>query len=560
MTTMQRSLALGISAWKWVAPSRLIRLLANVRFAAAVVTALVVLGLVGVLVPQVPEAARVDSTTMGRWLDARDAAMGPVAGWLYRLGIFDIFHSAWMAADLVLLAASVVACTARRFAPIWRNVRHPVKVVPDAYLDSAHYRFFAEGQAVDATVLEGVLRRHHYSVERWQASGAEWLFADRYPWAQLATFLSHAALVLLITAGLVTHFTGFTARLFVANGGSDPVFPMGHSPAINVAVTNATSQSDSGGSPAGSSADLSISKNGTLAKVCTVTVTQPCTYDGYRFRQAFYYPYGADLQVRDVATGRVLYRDAVPLTGSKPAPRLTVTDSSGQVVLDEALAFSGAVGGVEGTSVTIPGVAQPLWAGLASDASGGASRLVLFEGGNASDAIRLDLPLHGEAIAAGLRFGFTDLAASPDALAPALPLPPGASAAVPPTLQLLTGGLGQSPQLPQLSVVGVGSEPFSLKQGETATVGGYEYTFLDQKPFVGVEVKKDRGELLVWIGSGMLVLGLCLTLWLPRRRLWAKVGQDGLRMAGQAPRTGNLRRELEALASEAAAPPVPHSH
>jgi hypothetical protein len=220
------------------------------------------------------------------------------------------------------------------------------------------------------------------------------------------------------------------------------------------------------------------------------------------------------------------------------------------VVFDQQQAFTGAVGGAEGTSVTIPGLPQAVWVGLTAGASGG-PHLVLFEGGSASDAVRLTLGLQGEATGGGLRFAFADLSNSPAAAAPGLPLPPGVASGGTATLQLLVAGQIGASDAPQLSVAGVGAQPFSLKPGETATVGGYEYAFVDEKPVVGVEVKKDRGETLVWAGSTMLVLGLCLTLWLPRRRLWAKVTADGLRIAGQAPRTGNLQGELEALAAEA---------
>jgi hypothetical protein len=187
---------------------------------------------------------------------------------------------------------------------------------------------------------------------------------------------------------------------------------------------------------------------------------------------------------------------------------------------------------------------------LTAGASGG-PQLVLFEAGSASEAVRLTLGLHEEATSGGSRFAFTDLSASPVAAAPGLPLPPGTTSGETATLQLLAAGQAGVSDPPQLSVTGIGAQPFSLKPGETAAVGGYEYAFMVEKPFVGVEVKKDRGETLVWAGSAMLVVGLCLTLWLPRRRLWAKVTADGLRIAGQAPRTGNLQGELAALAAEA---------
>jgi cytochrome c biogenesis protein ResB len=67
-----------------------------------------------------------------------------------------------------------------------------------------------------------------------------------------------------------------------------------------------------------------------------------------------------------------------------------------------------------------------------------------------------------------------------------------------------------------------------------------------------LEVRKDRGEPLIWIGSAMLVLGLAATLWVPRRRFWARTNDEGLRMAGMAPKFVDLLPEFEALTAEAA--------
>jgi cytochrome c biogenesis protein ResB len=89
-----------------------------------------------------------------------------------------------------------------------------------------------------------------------------------------------------------------------------------------------------------------------------------------------------------------------------------------------------------------------------------------------------------------------------------------------------------------------------LGEGDSSVVGNLEYTFVRSKPFVGIEVRKDRGETFIWIGSALLVIGLGVTLWVPRRRLWTRLDSDGFRIAGLAPRLANLRRELEFLAGE----------
>ncbi len=116
----------------------------------------------------------------------------------------------------------------------------------------------------------------------------------------------------------------------------------------------------------------------------------------------------------------------------------------------------------------------------------------------------------------------------------------------------LAGGMpssGSPSAPPVLLCSGVGASVVALHVGEQATVGNLEYRFVGQTPFVGIEVRKDRGELPIWIGSALLVLGLCVTLWVPRRRLWARTDDQGLRITGVAPKFASLLPEFERLAA-----------
>jgi hypothetical protein len=528
-----------------------VRILANVRLAAAVGAGLALLSLAGILVPQLPEAASANSGATADWLDGQRRSIGPAADWLYRLGFYDIFHSAWFVAGLAILALSIAACTARRLAPTWRNVAHPVKAVPAAFFDASRPGVVC-GAAVAPATLEQALRRRRFRVESWKADESVWFFADRYPWAQLATFVSHAALVLLMVGALLTHFGGFTSRLFIAEGADQPVFPIGHRPGMNVQLASATARFDPAGRPLDYRSQLAITENGAEVKTCTVTASQPCYYGGYRIRQAFYYPFGADLQVRDLRDGRIAYRDSLALTDSRLAPRLIVSDTTGGVVLDRTLALSGSVLGFDGALLSVPGLSGSLWVGLATGRRD-TPELALFESGATPGGLRLSMPLHTAAMAGGLRFEFADLETSPSANVDALPAARTDGTPAAPFLQLTGANVIQTsdggPVTLWLSGIGA-SAPVSLHEGESAAVGDFEYTFVRLKPFVGIEVKKDRGETLIWVGSALLVIGLCLTLWVPRRRLWARLGSDGLRITGQVPRLANLRRELESLASE----------
>src|SRR3990172_7635664 len=49
---------------------------------------------------------------------------------------------------------------------------------------------------------------------------------------------------------------------------------------------------------------------------------------------------------------------------------------------------------------------------------------------------------------------------------------------------------------PALTIVGLRPQALTLRQGEKAEVGGFEYSFLGQREFAGIQVKRDRSDYL----------------------------------------------------------------
>ena len=64
-------------------------------------------------------------------------------------------------------------------------------------------------------------------------------------------------------------------------------------------------------------------------------------------------------------------------------------------------------------------------------------------------------------------------------------------------------------------------------------------------------MRRDRSDSLVWIGAFAIVIGLAITFWVPRRRLWAKISEARTSLAGQAPSHANYSRDLRDLVREA---------
>ncbi len=62
-----------------------------------------------------------------------------------------------------------------------------------------------------------------------------------------------------------------------------------------------------------------------------------------------------------------------------------------------------------------------------------------------------------------------------------------------------------------------------IDQGKPATVGGLTVTFEREQQFTGLIVAKDPGVPLVWGGSALLVVGMCIVLFFRNRRAWALI-------------------------------------
>jgi len=58
----------------------------------------------------------------------------------------------------------------------------------------------------------------------------------------------------------------------------------------------------------------------------------------------------------------------------------------------------------------------------------------------------------------------------------------------------------------------------------------FELVGYQPKKFTGLQITKDPGVTIVWIGSTMIVVGITLSSFIYHRRLWAKVipGRTGL--------------------------------
>jgi cytochrome c biogenesis protein ResB len=124
---------------------------------------------------------------------------------------------------------------------------------------------------------------------------------------------------------------------------------------------------------------------------------------------------------------------------------------------------------------------------------------------------------------------------------------PGAESSAGATVQMPTAPDGT----PYLYVSGVDSNNLTLgKDRPVRSDSGLTYTFRGQVEASGVSIKRDPGDTFIWIAVGMAIVGLAITFYVPRRRLWVRITGTRTAMAGVAEKTTRLGREMRLMGAE----------
>ena len=114
--------------------------------------------------------------------------------------------------------------------------------------------------------------------------------------------------------------------------------------------------------------------------------------------------------------------------------------------------------------------------------------------------------------------------------------------------------LSDGPTGPVLTVGPVAGRALALAPGQKVTVGDYEYEFGGKRAFSGITVRRDVGATFIWVATGVFLLGLALTFYTPRRRLWGKIAAGEAAFRGLGGRALAIEKEIREVAAKASLP------
>lgn len=483
------------AAWGWFS---------SVRVAILLISATTALCLLGIYFIQAPGEVLNDPAAYAAWVQInalpKYGSLTPIFDWLQ---FFTLFSSWYFMLLLVLLATSIlIGGMLNRLPAIWQNFRHPLLRRSDKFYENALERGSFEREDALAWTMQA-LRKRGYRVrsvvEIVEADGASkereeitYLYANKNSWATLSTFVFHLALIALLLAGVFSQWHGFAPD----------------SPARHILPAPLVSLSDS---LAGFTFDQALPQ-GTSALVYPRGTPHNISFRTNKFTATFDPKTGL---ATDYVTDLSVYQDGL------------LVARSNHLRVNDPLAYSGVV---FHQSSLIPAVNVTL-----SDASGCLvcnQAIVLDQTENAPGNLQIDLnkgvPIAGTGLTLGVFFIHrTDLQMAQ------------MTQASQPTILLTVGEPNANIQQ---------GNALRLQAGQSGTVSqGWKVTLNSASESTVLLVTKDSGSTLIWPSAVLLILSLCITFYLPQRRIWLKIRRKRVQMAALREHFVNIRIDLLAL-------------
>ena len=498
--------SVGLLRWMW-------RQLTSMRTALILLFLLAVASIPGSVLPQRGNSPlRVD-----QWLD-QNPTLGPI---LDRAGFFDVYASPWFAAVYLLLFISLIGCVLPRIRQHAKAMLAPPPAAPRRMSRLPDSRELPTSQTADEVLASA---RDYLRSRRWRVrsgtspepgDGSRWLAAEIGYSRETGNLVFHLALMVVLVAVAVGGLLGWKGNVIVregsgfsntltqydAWGGGRFIDPAGLAPfafTLDRFTVDFEREPAQRGAPRLFEADVTYVSSPDAKPVAeTIEVNEPLDVDGAK----------------------------VFLVGHGYAPHLVVRDATGAVVFDDTVVFLPQDGNFTSTGVVkVPDSSPPI----------------------------------------GLNGLFLPTAALDEVRGPHSTFPGPDFPAV--FLSAFTGDLGLDTGRPQsvytLDTSGLtqlGLE--SLLPGETWTLpngaGTVEFTGFER--WASFQIAHDPGKELALLAAVVAILGLTLSLFIRRRRIWVKVLTDAaggtlVQVAGLAKTESvDLPEEVAALATHLAA-------
>ncbi len=140
---------------------------------------------------------------------------------LSALGIFDMYHSWWFQALLLLLTINIAVCSIDRLSGSWKLIftRDP-KVRPERFTRRSDARTLTDKRNAEALVkaYEPLIARRYGSCKVIRSNDGAVIYGEKGRLSRLGVYIVHLSVIFMLIGGLTGSFFGFEGYVNIAEG------------------------------------------------------------------------------------------------------------------------------------------------------------------------------------------------------------------------------------------------------------------------------------------------------------------------------------------------------
>ena len=495
---------------------------------------------------------------------------GPVWYWVFRsLGLFDMYHTWWFLTLLGFLMLSLSFCLYRNVPRFLKEMRSKtVKLSDHAMKHMKHIQHWEiKGKSPEEALVVAKRSLKEWGLREEQHGDVTYVRADRGSKHKWGYIIVHTAMLVILIGGSMSVLFGFRGNMSVPDNGkeSEISFLKGTSTAylkMPFEIRNNEFSIDfyPNGMPSEFKSNLTIIDNGKEVLTTDIIVNEPLYYKGVRIYQASFGDGGSNIHLKlfkldgtgDVAkvASKVYttYKDDVnhvslEITDFRPHNVENMAESGvAKDFQDLGPSVDYVIRGENLKPVKVRSFLEPFF----MNGENRGSFIQVSFSGDAKDfksmALGLDMTNPNEwkmfqrFIA---HLAEQDLSKPKDA-----------------NMQAFKAAMDD--------VFGEGNRPDNFQAMAMRVIQAVQviprlpWPYIpmlddyDQKYYTGLQVARDPGMNVVWMGSALLVMGLCMMLYVAHRKLWLVVRKQGngvkVSLAGLSNRNPlNFNREFNEL-------------
>lgn len=265
--------------------SRLWKLFASVRLTVVILLSLAVSSIVGTIIRQ-NESPAVSIDRYGEFIYKIFSV----------LDIFDMYHSWWFQALLLMLVINVVVCSTNRFSALWKilSVKNPFFNV-SKFRSLSNKEEFTDSRSPEElrSIYVPIVSRNFGYRRIEETDNGLCIFAEKGRWTRIGVYVIHFSVVLLLIGGLIGSIFGFKGFVNIPEGktiDSIRLYNTGKTQKLNFKIRcdNFNVKFYDSGVPSEYRSTLTILEQGESVLTRDIIVNHPLRYKGINIFQSGY--------------------------------------------------------------------------------------------------------------------------------------------------------------------------------------------------------------------------------------------------------------------------------